>query len=298
MSVQSIIDSRVKLVDNVSELLTSNIPTVEKEILKTVLEEIKKLNFEGGRIKSDKAAEAFLLKLQKLVRVALDKSKYPDIVKNYITNFDKVEANINALQSEVSDTKVDWRKINPTQRIMITDITDKLIGSGVDANFTQPLRELMYKQVMFNSTYEQAADVITKFIQGDEGKLGYLNRYAGQVARDGINQYIGGIEQKIAIEIGANAILYTGSNLVCECGKAGCGSHCTRKQCKRWTKMKYILNENLQKEIDWAFKYGSGMMLGTTPANFIQNRGGWNCRHYAVGVWLDDDEIANLKNKV
>jgi aminopeptidase N len=40
----------------------------------------------------------------------------------------------------------------------------------------------------------------------------------------------------------------------------------------------------LQDEIDWADNNGTGMIPDTTPENFCQNRGGFNCRHIAYPV--------------
>ena len=56
----------------------------------------------------------------------------------------------------------------------------------------------------------------------------------------------------------------------------------SRPQCKRWTGMQKIAIEDLDKEIEWAYSNGKGMIPSTTIDNFYINRGGYNCRHMVI----------------
>ena len=49
-------------------------------------------------------------------------------------------------------------------------------------------------------------------------------------------------------------------------------------------KLGLLLFEDLEEEIAWAENNGTGMIPNTTPENFCQNRGGFNCRHIAYPV--------------
>jgi hypothetical protein len=45
-----------------------------------------------------------------------------------------------------------------------------------------------------------------------------------------------------------------------------------------------LLFEDLEQEIAWAENNGTGMIPNTTPENFCQNRGGFNCRHICYPI--------------
>jgi hypothetical protein len=61
-------------------------------------------------------------------------------------------------------------------------------------------------------------------------------------------------------------------------------------QCEEWVnfeengKKGLILFEQLEEQILFAENEGTGMIPNTTPENFCQNRGGYNCRHIAYPV--------------
>jgi len=58
----------------------------------------------------------------------------------------------------------------------------------------------------------------------------------------------------------------------------------------RWADKGHILFSELEEEIRWAENNGSGMIEGTTPDNFAELRGGYNCRHFAVPVFIETNE--------
>ena len=104
-----------------------------------------------------------------------------------------------------------------------------------------------------------------------------------QASRDALLQYDGVVNEAVRKVYKMDALLYVGS-IVKD----------SRAQCERWVretkngKLGLILFEDLQDEIDWADNNGTGMIPNTTPENFCQNRGGYNCRHIAYPVRLQN----------
>ena len=105
--------------------------------------------------------------------------------------------------------------------------------------------------------------------------------YTNQVVHDSIMQYDGKVNKQISKEFKFTKIRYVGSLI-----------RTSRGQCCKWVNMKYINIKDLPNEIRWAsntnnyygrFKCG-GMIDDTTKENFIELRGGYNCRHRAFGV--------------
>ena len=110
-------------------------------------------------------------------------------------------------------------------------------------------------------------------INGNREQLGVFERWVGQIARDAVNEYQGGINAQIKVQYDLTDIRYVGS-LVED----------SRPQCVRWVKELggRIKGTDLQAEIDWAYDHGSGMKPDTNPENFPQKRGGYNCEHIAI----------------
>lgn len=280
--VQDIIDKRFTIYKKATDTLTGNFRFYEKAIYDSIIKEVKKLNYSENKIISDAKAQEFLLKIDKLIKDAVNNSGYVSAVKEYLTDFDKVAKNVIDASKEVNDAKINESKLKPVQSMQMTVTTDNLLGAGVNNNFVAPLREILYKNIVYGTSIEEAKAILKQNIISTEGKDSKLLRYTTQVANDGIRQYAGGMEQKIGEYIGANAVMYIGSNFTVECG-TGSG-RCTRAQCKRWTKMVNIPFDKLESEIQWAYNNGSGMIEGTTKDNFVINRGGYNCRHEAITV--------------
>jgi len=257
--------------DNLETRFIEGLPSVEKKLYKDLLDAIRSSNLVKGKFLNDEQTKALIRKLPKLIRDSFISSDYLTSAEKYVLNFPKINEYIKEIHNDINGIKVKQPDITNIQKAEIGFTLENMTGSGMDANFVNPLKESLYRHIVAGGNITGAEQILQDFILSDKEKNSRLSRYVGQVARDGISQYEGAIQNKIANDYGMTKIKYVGSLI-----------RDSRKQCRRWVEKSELNFDDLQKEINWAYSNGSGMIPGTTPENFIINRGGYNCRHTAI----------------
>ena len=234
------------------------------------LESTRGGNLSRGR-DNRRAALAFDTELEKFL---LD-TNYRDVVKNLLVNFDTLEKVNKDIHRELNDIRLTNDFLNPYKEWAIRKVTRELEDINALAGaLVNPLQDAIFTTVQRGGSLSDLIDEIGGLMGTAADTRGLLERYAIQVTRDTLNGYEGAVNNAVKEAYNLNAIKYVGS-LVKD----------SRPQCRRWVNKEYkgekavILIEDLPQEIAWAYANGSGMHPGTTPDNFLQHRGGYNCRH-------------------
>lgn len=264
------------IIDDGTKRFLDEIEKLESVFGRELLNEVRKLDTKGGKIANNAANKKTVAALRKKIADILSKIGYNKAVNALIANFDKLDA-ANQKEHGKRKLKVDKSLLNPVQQIAVQNTVNSLLGAGLDQNLMQPVIEQLNKNVVLGSDLQQVIGELEQTILTNPQRKGIFVSYATQIGRDTLGQYQGLVNQKISNEYGLNALEYVGS-LVKD----------SRKQCERWVEKGTILLSDLQDEINWAYNNGSGMIPGTTPDNFMQNRGGYNCRHVAIPVRIDE----------
>lgn len=272
-----------KILDDAEDLLNSGIPKAEKKVFLELKELLRQFNTSGGKIVFDSQTINLINEAEKRILKALNKSGYNDRVKSYLKDFDLIKENVVAQQKKINGINVATRPLNNLQKSAIQQTTNILTGNGMNYNFIQPVKDILLSSASSGMTIAEAELQLKSIVLGDEERLGKLNRYVTQVSRDAVSQFDGMLQSRIAKEYDLDGISYEGSII-----------RDSRDQCKRWVEMGEIPWENLEAEVAWAFKYGSGMIPETTKDNFIIYRGGYNCRHSATAIRLSKEPNSEL----
>lgn len=239
-------------------------------------------------------------KFEKRLTDAIEKNvNYKSNIRNYLTDFDKV-ADLNIKIHKVQN-KIDIKKIikvaSKNQRELISktakgitgEISDKtlyknLAGDGMRDQFTKPVKRMLYQNIIIGTPETQVKSILHQYIIGKKDEIGQLERWTGQITRDALSQYDGAINDMVRKEYDLNAFKYIGSIALN-----------SRPQCKRWIDIKKrILKYNkLKEEIQWAYIHGKGMIgkkyPDTNENNFASHRGGYNCRHQAIAIKIENN---------
>jgi len=152
-------------------------------------------------------------------------------------------------------------------------------GQGLTTTLINPLKQELLVAVNQGSSLTDVVTSIAGQLTTTEARQGVLKRISLQASRDALLQYDGVVNEAVRKVYKMDALLYVGS-IVKD----------SRKQCEQWVnetkngKLGLLLFEDLEDEISWAEDNGTGMIPNTTPENFCQNRGGFNCRHIAYPV--------------
>jgi hypothetical protein len=201
------------------------------------------------------------------------------MVSGFLENFDEIGANTQLAQQELNGLEITKSFLNPFKRYAVNNVVAAMQGQGLNTNLINPIKNELLIAVNQGSSLTDVVTSIAGQLTTSEARQGVLKRISLQASRDALLQYDGIVNEAVRKSYKLDALLYVGS-LVKD----------SRAQCERWVredkngKIGLILFEDLQSEIDWADNNGTGMIPDTTPENFCQNRGGYNCRHIAYPV--------------
>jgi hypothetical protein len=265
-------------IEDVTEKFQKDLFNVQKELSKDINKIIG--SYFGKDLTFAKKAQLINEIEQRLNKLLL-KTDYKSAVKEYLVSFDKINAFQKTLQSEVNGISLSKIPLSEMKNAQISIVRNQLLDTGISAEFSQPIKEILTRNILVGTNISEAKDILDKFILGDDDKLGVLERYSGQTANDTLRQYDGLVNKTIKDEYDMSKIAYVNSNI-----------KTTRGQCLHWTSFDFLTDEQLLDEIPIANSGGtlggykcSGMISGTNLQSFEMFRGGFNCRHEAVPIF-------------
>lgn len=278
--IQSIINSGDKILLNGTSDLINGMYSIELLVYAALMEVFDNVDITNGKLSTTIKADEFLAALDYKIYQALKKSGYPAYVGDFIGNYDKISSNVRDLHQALGNGLLSASDINAIKRLEVQKTIDNLTQQGMYKDFIAPVREGLYRNIMFGATVGETEEFIKSQVISTKQKDSKLTRYVGQVATDALHQFDGSVNQVAKQSLGLNATQYVGSLI-----------EDSRAQCMKWVGMSIIKDENLQEEIDWALAGGqfsnkkcSGMIEGTTTDTFCINRGGYRCRHRAFPI--------------
>jgi len=292
MSLQQISREKAQIIRNADSQFSEQMKRVEDRLVKTIKQKLSQFEMANGKLSTrSKTNTELLARMQSITKRALNESKYYDYVKNYLGNFDKIaDLNQKAAQIIVGQT-IQASTVNAFKKIEIDRIAKNLVKpDGVQANIVDDIQRLLFKHVTTGISYEDASLEIVNLVQGVNGKQGLVERYSSQIARDSINRYNGTINNVLAAEFELDGFRYVGSLIetsrqACEFLVEGTGP------------MEQFMRDGAYRiadlpEIIERLKNLSGWNPETTPTNFFELRGGFNCRHEAIPIKLTKRQLA------
>lgn len=272
---KEILSERSGIINNADKVLNKGLRGTQLEIFKSIIATLIGFDTDGDSFEFTDDNIRKINELEQQIRRIVTNSKYQNNVSSYLRDFDKIKDVNIRLQKSINGINASKIKLSTVQRMSRNQVINELLGQGLDTNFVTPVRDIIYDSVVSGSSIKDAEKTLRTFIRGDKTRLGTLERYVSQVSRDSISQYDGLIQGRIAEEFNLNAFAYTGSLI-----------QDSRAQCIRWVSKGILKTSELEREIQWAFNNGTGMIPGTIPANFSSLRGGYNCRHETIAIRL------------
>jgi hypothetical protein len=284
--IQAIINSGDKIMSHGEDDLIRNTKLAERYIYDALMQIFKNVDISNGKLSSTPKAEDFLASLDARIFQALAGSGYKNSVNEFMSNYDQISENVISLHSALKNGNIPPSAVNPIKRLEVSKTLANLTEQGMYKDFINPVRQGLYRNILFGATVEETEKLITEYVVSKPLTDSKLVKYVGQVAADSLRQYDGSLNQSVKNNLGLNGIQYAGSLI-----------RDSRAQCIKWVGMAQLSDEQLQEEIDFALNGGSyfvagkykkcsGMIPGTTPSTFLINRGGYRCRHRAFPIRL------------
>lgn len=182
------------------------------------------------------------------------------------------------------------------KQLAVQNTMDALMGSGLKANVTDKLNDILLRAVTTNAKFSDLQEELRAHLLGKDGGQGAFARYATTYATTALSQFTGQNNKLLTDDLDCEWFMYVGSNK--ETTREFC-SHLTAKKFVHRSEIPDLLKgkiDDYQCAIYPRTNLPYGMIEGTTPDNFQCNCGGWNCRHQLIPV-ADAVVPANLRNK-
>jgi hypothetical protein len=225
-----------------------------------------------GYIKSTISNLNKLAKFDRIYASTLTKSAYWGATKSYLNAFSGNSKLLNTYFQSLELGFDSTKSIYLTIRQSAVETTiEKLLQSGLDANFKAPIRSILQNSVVNGANKSEAIASLKNYLYGQGERVAALQRYATTVATDAINQYTGQYIATVSDDLKLEHYNYNGTKITE-----------SRELCIHLAG-KYASYDNLESYLNSKSPW-SGMIPGTNMGNFITNRGGYNCRHFAIPV--------------
>jgi len=250
------------------EALQAKIPDMSSVAYNILLEAIEStFDIKAGKIVVDKN---FIKQLNRLTVSVLDllqsEPKFTGPVGQFVKRTTAIADETASFQKDINGIKTP--SFSQETKIITDEIIDKLLDNGLNQNFVQPIRDLLYQNATSGLSQAQAKIQLKQFIEGGKDVTGKLQRYIEPTSQQAVSSYSGMINKKIMDEFDMDAWLVTGSLIdnsspQCRYAIEDLGGVITKED---WPKVKEIAEKN-------------GLIKGTTFENLSVNLLHHGCRH-------------------
>lgn len=260
--------------------LNDRVGSMTSEAYRIALAAIESIfTIDAGKIVVD---AKFIKQLNKLTIAVLDLAqaspKFTGPVSQFVRRMPAIKDAINEFQADVNKIKVPEY---PAIKAVIQDeIIDKMLNNGLNTNFAQPLRSLLYQNATGGLSMNAAREQI-KTMTATTGKLG---SYIEQTAKQAANAYSGMISTKLMEQFDYDGMLV--SNPLIDNSSPQC---------------RYVIEElgGIIKRSDWPkvkkIAEDNGLVKGTTFDTLPQNLLHWNCNHSFTPIILKKAKENGIK---
>lgn len=263
------------------DALNSHADEMSSTAYDILLDQIEEtFDIKAGKIVADRD---FIKKLNQITVSFLEllqtAPKFSGPVSQFVRRFNNISDAISTFQTEVNGIAVP--AFETAKKIVIDETIEQMLGNGLNQNFAQPLRELIYQNVTSGLTMKQVRQQIKEYISGGKDVSGKLGRYIDQTAIQATDAYSGAINQKLLETFDYDAQLITGSLI-----------DTSSPQCRYAIK---ILEGKITRE-NWkdveAIAKKHGLIEGTTFDNLPVNLLHHGCRHGFYPIILKTNKKA------
>lgn len=286
----------IKQIEATDSKFGAVVDDAQKRMLREVLTLTKDLELSNGRIMPTVGNLKLISKIKEKLNKAVVNKDYLNGVKDLLKSFEGIQSTQLGYFKTISDGKTTQQKYDLVRGMAIENTAAQLTESGIDANVTSKLKDMLLRSVTSGGLYSDLVGEVSEFLSDTEKSKGALSRYAKTYTTTALNQFAGQINKLMTEDSGAEWFRYVGSDI-----------ETTREFCDLMTDKDYFhvseIPELLKGHIDGKkceiydkTKLPKGMIEGTNKDNFQVNCGGWNCRHAVIPV-LTFTVPRNLRDK-
>lgn len=208
-----------------------------------------------------------------VLRIVDNNGEYQNQLINYLTNITTIGYNITQFQSTSNNIDLKKAGLTPIQNGVVSEIINAFTENGLNAGFVQPLRDLVFRNLLAGMSVREAKTYLNDYILSGKDTTGKLARYVTQTAQQGVDSYTGAIHTKLA-----NTFKFTGYII------SGSLIETSSEQCvyavRHADATGYLSNKEWNKILEIAKDNKKARLIdGTDLTNLDQNKLHWGCRH-------------------
>jgi hypothetical protein len=277
------------LASNIEDIILKSIKDFDEGLAKSqvaaynkMIGLIKELSLDSaGNIKRTAANIKLLKGITKSIQDTLLTPAYKARVAKYLNGFDSI-ANEQLLYFKAIKVGYEASIIQETIKSSFVDSTiGALTETGLNEYFTQPLKDIVYRNISSGGSYATFQQEIKDYILGNDKIDSKLLRYTRQITNDSISNFNGEYNQSISQDLGLVFYKYLGGKK--DTTRAFCeeryGKFYHIEEVKGWGKGERCCGLHWPQNKSWA-----GMRTGTNENNILTFRGGYSCRHQIIAV--------------
>lgn len=278
----------IKRIDAAVIKFNKNIPAAQRSMFDAVMDEVAKLERNGDSIKATvanlKRIGAIKNKLNRLILTR----EYTDQVKDFAKAFNDVTTLQNQYWRQVERAFKPPKLLREVRRQAIADVVTNLLETGIDANVSQPVSEILKTNITTGGSVKQLTAQLRESLLNTETG-GTLDRFAKTYTTTALNDYSATYTQTVSSDLGyvwyryANTLLTT-SRPFCKAMRQPENQYFHVSMIPALLRAEGLTYENEDGEqvpvpINRKTNLPDGFKKGTNASNFLVNRGGWNCGH-------------------
>jgi len=272
----------IKRITEAVDAFNKGIPGIQKQMLDDINLLTQQLNIKGDTIKITAGNLRLLDRIKSRLQKIILSPEYVAAVKEYTAAFGDVVKMQNAYFSAVEATFKPPKLAKEIRSQAIKSVVDKLTESGISANITGEIHNLLRSAISTGGSYNSLNQQLRDFIINNDTGEGQLLKYTKQITTDALNQFSGEYSSVISSDLGFEWFRYSGSNI--ETTRPFCLA-CRERQWFHLSEIPTILKgyfPEFKKYNGKIYKktgLPQGMVPGTDITNFQVYRGGYNCGH-------------------
>lgn len=268
-----------KRIEKAVEDFNKALPSIDKKILSDIEVLLKDLDVKNGSIKANARNVRMIAAIkQKIEREILQNKAYKKNLKKYLAAFEEITKLQNQYFEEIAKEYKQPKLLDALRQEAKSAAYESLTRAGVTQNISKPIQDILRVNITTGAKYSDMVKTIKTSLDGK------LQRYAGQITTDALNQYSAQYSNLVTNDLDLEWFQYTGAII-----------QTSRPFCKALHEKKYVHKSELPKVVSGDFKefdgrinpktgLPEGMIEGTNASNFMVYRGGWNCGHQLVPV--------------
>jgi hypothetical protein len=267
----------VKLSDDSIDAFLSTLPATERKLYSEILNLVKELKLVRGSIEKSVENIRLVNKLRSSVEGILQEHSYLKNVKEFKKVYDAVTLLQNEYFSLIAVKFKPTAVLKEIKKQTVKEVNTGLTERGLGTKVTDELTDILNLNIQTQQSYATLTEQLRSAILPTDEGGGIIQRHAGQLITDSVNQYTATYSKIISDDLGLEWFQYIGSLIIT-----------SRPFCVELIGKRYVHKSEISKiihgNIDGKKVSLAGLNPDTTIENFQVLRGGYNCRHQLLPV--------------